>query len=299
MVEGRLNNQLIHFDQAHLDTQSSVERSFADTLCVFYSGIWNVVSLSQTEKHIFDSVERLQDLVTGIAQEGSLLGFWELQRALSDLALSQLPLSTGTVRVAWLSYCVSRNEKLAHGSFLEQTEIFKSYKIKSDEFVELLACFLCQVFHKRIPENETLVDAINRYLTRRVDSDFFKNVYRNYLLDPDEVMSRSSNTPKVPLRAVPFEKLRHPQTDQVAEYLWARRRSRKRPRFFVKNVSNQMIRVKLIAPDQEGVSLSRNSRGLAPGACVSVFSENKMPEGLIEVQAEARSGLRTQSQLII
>lgn len=197
----------------------SVSGSLDESLTSFYGGVWDVVSLSLLERNVFDSEGRLLDLMTMRGSGAPSLGYWELQRILIDLDLLKLPLTLGRVRIFWISFCTSLNSKLANVSYLEQTNIFKSYKVIAGDFSSLLACLLCHAFADKIPKNATLVDSIHRYLTCRVDSDYFRNVYRDYLLDPNKIISRSEIAPKSPVRAVSFAKLQHAQTEEVLQYL--------------------------------------------------------------------------------
>lgn len=206
----------------------SVSGSLDESLTSFYGGVWDVVSLSLLERKVFDSEGRLWDLMTIRGRGPPSLGYWELHRILVDLDLIKLPLSLGRVRIFWISFCTSMNSKLAHVSYLEQTDIFKSYKVVAGDFTVLLSCLLCYAFADKIPKTATLVDAIHRYLTRRVDSDYFRNVYRDYLLDPSRIISRSEIAPKSPIRAVSFAKLRHAQTEEVVRYLRISRKPRSR-----------------------------------------------------------------------
>lgn len=295
LLEDELNDSLIKLEDHVLSESSSDCRSFSDRLIGFYSEVWNVVSLSVIENCVFDYESRLKDLVSAKSGAYLTLGFWELHRILSDLGLFKLPLSLGKLRLFWLSFSASKKVGHTRVSYLEQTEIFKSHRICGTEFMFLLTCLFCHAFTNRVPANETLAGSIRRFLTSRIDCDYFKNVYRDYLLDPKVYLSKNALIPKSPLRVVPFERLLHPQTDQVIEYLCAQRRMSSGPRYIMRNVSDQSVKVRLLSGSfRTGV---KQCSGLAPGASLGVFLDEGKSDESIEFEARASSGLCMQSRL--
>lgn len=165
----------------------------------FYGGLSEALTCIVKNERIPKYMHAFKNLMNTTDFSARKFGYWELYMSLVDFGFLKVYIPVGDIQRLWLTfYFCSHNLRLSSDVtkpvFLDASVSFKEYM-----------CIMSWVFkcmHSRSKcESVSIPIYANQLILRKVQGDYFFQIFRNYIFDFHSIPSRKSILPK---RIVPF-----------------------------------------------------------------------------------------------